>query len=64
MDGTNSMQNMMMKCQWELTEKDWECLTGVVISGVWGWLTGDEGNGLGLFFGGRGGPLILELGTW
>lgn len=51
-------------CQWELTEKEWECLTVVSTSDVWGWLGWGKDNGPELFLGGRGGPLRLDLGSW
>lgn len=50
-------------CQ-ELTEKDWECLTDVLISDVWRGLGWGEDNSPEMFLGGRGGPPRLGFGTW
>lgn len=59
----NGMTNKF-NWHWELTEKLGECLTGVSISNVWGWLGGGGENSPVVIFGGKGGPLRLEHGTW
>lgn len=51
-------------CQWKLTEKEWECLTDVLISDVWGWLGCGEDNGPELFLGGRGGTPRQDRGCY